>query len=125
MLVSLIEKMPYITAVFALLTTVASILIPLFYTKKVRVKGKKKIQRLSKYKRQIIVGIFSYCMGILAIANTPVLIPLVEKMTNGNQQYPLVLVGFIAILLAVYAITEYLVLTTVNNSIVKKISSGR
>ena len=125
MLVYLIEIMPYVTAVFVLLTIVAAVLIPLFYTKKVRIKGKKRILRLSKFKKQLIVGIFSYVMGIFAIACTPVLIPYVDKITDGNQQYPLIVTAIVAVLMLIYVIIEYLILTIVSNLIVKKISSGR
>lgn len=119
------EKIPYVAAVFALLTILAAILIPLFYTRKVRVKGKRRIRVLSKFNRQIIVGVFSYFMGIFAIVCTPVLIPFVEKMTNGNQQYPLIATLVVALLLLVYATVEYLIITFASKLMAKRISSGR
>ena len=118
------EKIPYAAAVFVLLTILAAVLIPLFYTKKVRIKGKRRIRALSKLNRQIIVGVFSYFMGIFAIVCTPVLIPFVEKMTDGNQ-YPLITTLVVALLLLVYATVEYLIITFASKLMVKRISSGR
>ena len=121
----MIEKIPYATIAFVILTFVAAVLIPLFYDKIVKRRGKKRIRQLSKYNRQIIVGVFAYFLGLLAIANTPVLIPFVNKVSKGNQYYPLITVVVVATLMVMYIIIVYTIITITNKVIVKRLRTPR
>ena len=121
----MIEKMPYILAVYVLLTDVVAVLIPLFYTKVVKRRGKKKVRRLTRYNRRLIVGIFTFFVGILSIACTPVLLPFADSITNGNRYYPEIATVMVAALLIVYIVITYAIMSITSKIIVKKISSGR
>lgn len=119
------ESMPYVLAVFILLTDVAAILIPLFYTKVVKRRGKKRVRRLTRYNRQLIVGTFTFFVGILSICCTPILIPFADKITNGSRYYPEVATAMVAALLLIYVVITYSLMSITSKIIVKKISSGR
>lgn len=122
MLVSLFENMPYITVGYVVLSLIAATMIPLLYIKKDR-----KPKRLTKYMRKIITFIFTYLLGVMSIGCTTVLIPYAEWLLNGNKAYPYLAVSIVAVLLLVYIVLFYSVLTATSKLRYRNIrkSSGR
>ena len=111
MLVFLFENMPYITVGYVMLSLIVAVMIPLLYIKKDR-----KPKRLTKYKRKIITFIFTYLLGIMSIGCTTVLIPYAEWLLNGNNAYPYLMVAIVAVLLIVYVLLFYTIITTVSKT---------
>lgn len=116
---------PYITAGYIVLSFIIAIIIPVAYTKVVRVKRKKRIKCLSRYNRLVITGIFSFILGLLSICCTPVLIPFVQEITNGYEKYPeictamvgVVLLGFFGLMFAILTITTSARVRMIRNSL--------
>ena len=111
------EKVPYFVVAYVVLSLLAAYLIPFFYAKKRR---RKKRKGISKYNRQVITGVFTYVLGLFAIASTPVLLPFVERITNGSQNYPLLATAMVAILMVAYAVIVYVIMDFMTRN-----SSGR
>ena len=119
------EKIAYFVMVYVMLSLLAAYLIPFFYAKTRR---RKKRKGMSKFNRQVIVGAFTYVLGLLAIASTPVLIPFVEQITKGDQNYPWYATAIVAVLMVAYAAIMYVIMTFMTRTIVRRMSrnsSGR
>ena len=118
------KYIPLFTAIFAFLTFIAAGIVPLFFVRIVKVRGRKRIRILTRFEKQLVTGICAFFMGMCAIACTPVLIPYAEWLVDGHKAYPYVATGIVAVLLAAYIVVMYTILTLAGKARLNKLKNS-